>query len=872
MTTESARGGTRRLRALFYALYSFTDTPLVHLRTPILPYATLQQLLSDRWKPQLLAVLTEYPLLPLAIYLSSKDLYRELGRWLCGGDEPSERALRKILSYALRSVSRATPFGLFAAVSPVGTGLSSTLQLRSPIQSHTRLDLAWVAQVLQELKKDPVALERLRVFPTRELLEHGDRITVFNPLKVLHSERAGEQVIEYLPVSFKVTAPVTFLQGQMHSPLQVHEVVDMLERKFGENQESCQRLVGELRDAGFLCDELTLVPLENPEQRAIGIVSRLSPNIGRALESLCDQVRAVDHIPIEQRSPDSYKTLVEHNPLWGDNSPSVVTAATREVIGTLGRPILDEVAAFAAIALHGGYQHLEQYRQRFVARYEGLTTEVPLLELVDPTLGLGIPDGLTASSTLPQPLVDDRVLLAMGALRDAKIEAELTEEQFIALLPPIERESLPSSLDLGFEVYAANLQAVEQGDFRIAPASFVASPNAGSVLGRFSYALSEQAALDLEQYAANVAALHPDCIFAELVVTPVAPRAINICTRPRLTLYQVKVGYMPETNDSSAITADDIVVGLSNNRFYLRSIRLGKRIILRESHLLNIPRATPPLGRLLSLLARDAQGGVAPFEWGNTHTLPFLPRLRCGKLIISKARWRFRRSIFEKALRGDFKAFMHQWLIPAHVNLVYFDNKLPVNLTTEVGRDLVMRHTTKENEARIVLEELLPAMDDCWLRDESGRAYRAEFIASAMRSQPVPAVSIPTGRIAVRADRVFGPGSHWLYFKLFADFEGHDRLLVRDIAPLLGEVGALDWFFVRYKDPQPHLRLRMSIADKAKRAIVSAGVLERFEILSLMAFYLAFRSIHTNLKPNVTVVSAVSNSVNNFLLWILAMS
>jgi thiopeptide-type bacteriocin biosynthesis protein len=60
--------------------------------------------------------------------------------------------------------------------------------------------------------------------------------------------------------------------------------------------------------------------------------------------------------------------------------------------------------------------------------------------------------------------------------------------------------------------------------------------------------------------------------------------------------------------------------------------------------------------------------------------------------------------------------------------------------------------------------------------------------------------------------RGFLPGSEWLYLKLYTGAATADRLLAEVVAPLvksaLGSGAADGWFFIRYGDPDWHLRLR----------------------------------------------------------------
>jgi thiopeptide-type bacteriocin biosynthesis protein len=62
------------------------------------------------------------------------------------------------------------------------------------------------------------------------------------------------------------------------------------------------------------------------------------------------------------------------------------------------------------------------------------------------------------------------------------------------------------------------------------------------------------------------------------------------------------------------------------------------------------------------------------------------------------------------------------------------------------------------------------------------------------------------------ADRIRPPGSDWLFAKLYCPRTFEDDLLTGPVAELCQQALAMgiaeDWFFIRYNDPEPHLRLR----------------------------------------------------------------
>ncbi len=65
--------------------------------------------------------------------------------------------------------------------------------------------------------------------------------------------------------------------------------------------------------------------------------------------------------------------------------------------------------------------------------------------------------------------------------------------------------------------------------------------------------------------------------------------------------------------------------------------------------------------------------------------------------------------------------------------------------------------------------------------------------------------------------RVFIPGSEWLYFKLYSGYKSADTLLCRYLWPLLQGIQEQrltdKFFFIRYADPDPHIRLRLHVGD-----------------------------------------------------------
>lgn len=65
--------------------------------------------------------------------------------------------------------------------------------------------------------------------------------------------------------------------------------------------------------------------------------------------------------------------------------------------------------------------------------------------------------------------------------------------------------------------------------------------------------------------------------------------------------------------------------------------------------------------------------------------------------------------------------------------------------------------------------------------------------------------------------RKFYLGSDWLYLKIYCGVKTADIILQETITPLVSQLKKENlikkWFFIRYNDPKPHIRLRFQLSD-----------------------------------------------------------
>ncbi|QTD36727.1 lantibiotic dehydratase [Polaribacter batillariae] len=121
------------------------------------------------------------------------------------------------------------------------------------------------------------------------------------------------------------------------------------------------------------------------------------------------------------------------------------------------------------------------------------------------------------------------------------------------------------------------------------------------------------------------------------------------------------------------------------------------------------------------------------FSWNEIlkkHT--FLPRIEFENMIFSKAKWNIEVAVFQKLfanknLLASIKIWQKENLIPDFVELVEGDNKLLIDLKSEISIRMLL--DTIKNRKKFILEEFL-FLDNEFIKDEKDASYCNQFVVS----------------------------------------------------------------------------------------------------------------------------------------------
>jgi thiopeptide-type bacteriocin biosynthesis protein len=310
------------------------------------------------------------------------------------------------------------------------------------------------------------------------------------------------------------------------------------------------------------------------------------------------------------------------------------------------------------------------------------------------------------------------------------------------------------------------------------------------------------------------------------------------------------------------IPLEDLVVGVRAERLYVMSSSLGAEIRPTARHMLNTHNA-PVVCQFLDEISRAGTALFTTFSWGPADNLPVLPRVQSGRVVLELARWQFkpRRSARREDRRADLRRFADEladfrarWAVPARVYVGTVDNRLLLDLDQESDVEQLHREAATGPGVPLRLYEAVPDLDDAWLPGPQG-GYLSEIVVPLVLRPPASSTTTPgvdsrPPRVALQPatvrDRLRSPGSDWLFAKFYGPRERENELLTGPLADLCGmtEASGLapSWFFLRYADPEPHLRARWHgdpelllrqllphLSDVAQ-ALIEAGALTRFAL------------------------------------------
>ncbi|MER5646983.1 lantibiotic dehydratase [Streptosporangium sp. NPDC002524] len=739
-----------------------------------------------------------------ALRVASPTLATRIDQFLTPGTRPApikdlRRAIMSTASYLLRWQRRPTPFGMFAGVTAAAIGPAAA-KIGAGHRALARVDAEWLQMLVDQLESHPGLRPHLTVVAdSGGIVRDGSFI-------VAERARVGARTPGPMrEIVVPLTRPLQAALSAAASPIRFDALAEALAGSFSTaSPEQIRGLLHSLVDQHILITSLCPPTTADPLAHVIGALRAAGAEDLPDTAAVLDQLEALsEHLA----HPTTASPQSAGIPASAAAQMTRLTPGIRPVLAvdvaldgqiTVPERVLEEATRAASVLLRlttapFGTAAWLDYHARFRTRY-GPGTLVPVRELVADS-GLGYPGGYPgaprARPSWRMLTERDAVLLALIqqatrdgtdiALTGADIEA-LTVGEYTDIVPP-------QRIELGVTVHAASTAAIDAGTFEL---QITAAPRAyTSMAGRFAPLLGDT---DRALLAASYAAGDQDAVAMQLSFPPRRAHTANVVRVPRLLPDVVSLSEHP---DGAVIGVDDLAVTVDADQMYLVQRSTGRRVIPRIPHALDAGVHTPPLARFIAEVADARTAIFGPFDLGAAaRTLPYVPRIRYRRTVLSAARWIVTSTGVSAIPAGTaWDAAVSAWRqrrhIPARVVLRDGQMRLPLDLEQRLDRALLRARL--ERSGRVEVQEDRP----------DGRGWIAGRPAELLI--PMTALNPPPRRLPVTAapGAVLRPGdSAVVHAQIVGNPARFDEILARHLPAFAGELGDLveEWWVRRYRD------------------------------------------------------------------------
>ncbi|MBW9322783.1 hypothetical protein FG877_04265 [Enterococcus casseliflavus] len=341
-------------------------------------------------------------------------------------------------------------------------------------------------------------------------------------------------------------------------------------------------------------------------------------------------------------------------------------------------------------------------------------------------------------------------------------------------------------------------------------------------------------------------------------------------------------------NSDKSININQLFIKLINNELFIIDDKSGKVLLPRQINLINIPMIYNRMYILLYFSRMQFYKAKADFLSLIIDNFYYIPRIRYKNIIILKRHWKlnyhFLKFHGENTDIKNFKMFLEKIKVPKMLKMASNDENTNYNIDNPYHLELLYRNLKKYGE--ITVTECDSAFGESLIENHSNQ-FVFSFINNTIHNS-LPNI-FERNRYDVHNN---GLNLKWISYKIYFNERKQNDVIEEHLVHVfnyLSSIGMSNFFFIRYCDPDPHLRIRMQVTENHMidvnevqseiRKIIHPIEIYDFCITSFYPEYhryggnlmtndiLDFFVNETNvLIKNPLAISLKSKNINNFLV------
>lgn len=798
------------------------ETKLV-LRTPTLPFKAAKYI--DIFKAY------EDPVFKEAVYIASKDVSTAASKVIpdkSKRDAAIEKTKDTLMKYHGRMTSRCTPFGLFSTCSEINWSdkFDPVIISNKNLKRYTNLDMAYLCSLMDKLAMVPEIAKSIKYSPNNTIYKVGSKLRYVQYYSEGLFRKHNISIVENdYPLS-RILAKAT--NGQLYN--------DLLEVLLQEGfpYEDSEEYLNELIKEKLLISELNPILTEDDFlSRVIKIINQIPRSepinkIEKVLINVSENLKLIDRYFGNEIF--IYDEIIENlNKIFSTEKFTKlfqVDTYRNNVTGSLNvkiqHELYDAIKLLTMFSEAPAENNLKNFSIAFYERYGD--NSIPLVEAVDNEIGLGYPLGEIANNTdlihgifrktnRQQKNSFNKAQLFFikkffDAQKDNKTKIEIEESELDTFDTKVDQ--LPACSCIFFSYLLGRDDSYE------IHLKGIGNSAGGNMISRFT---KRNEIYDiLSNINKHEAYFYNDRIVAEIVHVPAMTRMANILNRKNPRDYEIP--YVTESGKQQdfQLNIRDLFLKIDQGKLKLFSKKHRKEIVpfLTSAH--NYSNMTLPLYKLLCDLQNNGinhniSATLDPLRKLFDH----FPRISYKNVILQPETWFFTEGKIDLFNDKSVLEWQNQYQIPSLIVLSEGDNELLINLESEQSRQIFI-NSIKNKRLTTIKESLFRNDDNFFVKNENGEGVTNELLTFMYKNKSKGTPSRDQMRIPMYNDiKKYDIGSEWLYYKLYCSSDISDKILMDAVQPIVEFLNKKklikSWFFIRYSDPEPHLRIRFKLND-----------------------------------------------------------
>ncbi len=813
-----------------------------------------------------------------AIIIASPDLFNSLVNM-----PKTEKKLRNIeqsiIKYSIRSSTRPTPYGMFAGVALGEFADKSKLVFdEKEYIRDIQVDVEWLYCLIHILERDINILNSLQVRFNPLCYSFGSRIV--NPSYTNHGENVFQ--ISNVNKDMRYTKLISLIEELARKLVPYSELKQVIQEKYPDvSKKKIDTTLMMLLENEYLYTNLRIPPYHNNTLEYLYNIIKRIPAAEKYTLVIKELIRLFNEYKMEESKVEILeqiyalmeslvckKNYIAVNKGLKMNENNLSGAVKKQVEKFVNTLSLIPVAV-------GESTHLGAFKRAFIEAF-GYGVEVNLKDIINVNgfNGLqyvGVSEyNVSAREKEIKNIIDQKI---QTAVKLGKESISLAKEDFSNISQNENDNCHAISFDINFYVsqkFTDN--GHETCNLTVAPNG--GAIQAGAMFQRFSSVLDEQLMNNYNTlYKEEIDLTSNYYELVEIRESFSAGRLGNLVNTNKNYNYCVVLDGCSEEKEG-ILSAYDLSIGLSfHGELYIYSSKLKKHIKIVTDNMVN-PELNSPLFRLLKDISDEYEDKPLSRIFNLTkNEYIYTPRILLEGVVISPKTWKF--SFHNDKLdcleefQEAFTQLANQYEMDDYILVYQKDNRLLLNRKKKWGVKLIYAIARKDSFVKIseVPEGMLNSQV---VSDGRDNKYMSEitfsFLCKEGRYINEKELNTKVGiERSLQADnKKFYLGENgWMYLKLYGARNRQNMILIKCLKELLDDIECERYFFLRYADDAPHLRLRIKFDSENKmykympRVLTWIRFLQKEELIYRVTFDTYDREL--NRYGGTSVITAVED-------------